>query len=87
MSGKKGGDVFSNIADLAIPFGLLFTLKAIKKVAPVKKATKAKSVKKTRQNGGSHCVLCDRQSGGMSQDMIRSEISKITSDLKSLLQM
>lgn len=86
VKAKSGGDVFTNIGDLAIPFGLLFSLEAVKKATEKKRPA---TPRKAAQKGGkAHCVLCERdQSGGTSHDLVRAEIQKITADLKALLQM
>lgn len=80
----KGGDVFTNVADLAVPFGMLFALNAFKNQAKPKPKPKTK---KQQKGGESSCLLCAAKGGSMTQDMIRTEISKITTDLKNLLEL
>lgn len=114
-----GGSIVKDIADLAVPFGLLIAMKGIKTLVgkkPNDKKTKKASIaskprprsKKTSQKGGevTKCVLCETSNtqhgaGGASvlntgyisssvsqnksNSRVKSEIAKLTSEIKSLL--
>lgn len=81
-------NVFTKVADLAIPFGLLFAMNAFKKHDTNKKQkqqVKAKPPpKKTTIKKGGSCSLCSQQRGG-TQAMVQQEIKNIAYDIKSLL--
>ena len=99
MSGMSGGSLFTDVADLAIPFGLLLSIKGVDYLSKKRKdmAKKKKSIHAhtggngcaataAAQTGGDagSCFLCMQQ-GGMAKARLRSEIMQITSDLKALL--
>lgn len=77
-------NVFTNVADLAIPFGLLFALKALKKTQDTKKKT-TPIVKKKKKGGA--CSACAALQHGGTKEMIQNELSKITDDLRNILSM
>lgn len=88
----EGGEMFTKVADLAIPFGLLFAMRAFKKTTDKKKAAPPKKVvpKKVaspRTKKGGACSVCSQSQMGGTQQVIREEIMKITQDLKALLSM
>ena len=78
-------NVFTNVADLAIPFGLLFALKAFKKTHDNTNKKKA-TVPKKKKKGGA-CSACALQQYGGTKEMIQHELSKITEDLRNILNM
>ena len=89
LEGMTGGSLFTDVADLAIPFGLLLSIKGVDYLSKKRKEMK----KKTHTGGNVHshtggdagaCFLCMQQ-GGMAKARLRSEIMQITSDLKALL--
>ena len=83
----NGGDLFSSVADLTIPFGFLLGAQGVKYL-------KEKS-EKHGQKGGElgTCFLCQQdaaqaaqmQTGAAARAMLRNEIENITNDLKQLL--
>jgi hypothetical protein len=91
----QGGSLFTDVADLAIPFGLLLSVKGVAYLANKKKemmsnkkkhASASASASASHKGGGDPgaCFLCMQQ-GGMAKTMLRNEIMQITSDLKALL--
>lgn len=87
------GEMFTNVADLAIPFGLLFALRAFQnktKEAPKRKRSLKLKPKTKQIKKGGECSVCSQsvtpQLGG-TREIIREEILKITQDLKNLLSM
>jgi len=79
-----GGDIFTDVADLAIPFGFLVGVQGIKMIADRKKNA---SKKKIQHGGDGACFLCmeQQQGGARAKAMLRSEITKITGELRQLL--
>ena len=77
-------NVFTNVADLAIPFGLLFAMKAFKKTQENKPK---QSKPKAKPKKGGACSACSGMQRGGTKEMIQRELSKITEDLKNILSM
>lgn len=87
MYNKKmnGGDLFSSVADLTIPFGFLLGAQGVKYLKEMREKSHA-------QKGGEAgtCFLCQQdaqamQTGAAARAMLRNEIDNITEDLKQLL--
>lgn len=70
---REGGNVFVNVAELSVPFGLLFALKAYQD---------KKVKKKIKTQKGGECMLCNKHGG----NQIKEDIQYITSNLKELLK-
>jgi hypothetical protein len=91
-----GGSFLTDVADLAIPFGLLIALKGAEMA---KSKSKTKTRKKTTMRGGmmmdnddmlheshdAHCYLCSKKAGGGRSSAISNEVRAITSELDQLL--
>lgn len=75
---KNGGNLFVNVAELSVPFGLLFALKAYQDTKKTK--TKTKSMK------GGECLACNKHGGSLSRQKIQEDILSITSDLSAMLK-
>jgi hypothetical protein len=95
--GVKGGSYITNVADLAIPFGLILAQRAMslvmekntKKKGVKAKTTAQKDKKNKQKKGGSSeaCLLCNttHQAGGTNQQVIEREYQRLASELRSLL--
>lgn len=73
---QEGGNIFVNVAELSVPFGLLFALKAYKDKKVRQKKTKPS------QKGG-ECMICNKHGG---RNKIKEDIETITSSLSKLLK-
>jgi hypothetical protein len=72
----EGGDLFKDIADLAIPFGFLVGAKGLQLLTK----------KKTQQHGGEACFLCmQEQEGAARKYRIQQDLIEITDNLKKLV--
>lgn len=86
------GEVFTNVANMAIPFGLLFALKTMKRkdalAKELKSIIKPKGKVPAKKVKGGSCSLCNNthQSGGRKEEL-RDEILQITNDLRTLLSL
>lgn len=94
---QHGGDLLTDVRNLAIPFSLLIAQKGLEYVMnkddkPAAMPAKAKSARKT-QKGGAHdgCALCaaSAQAGGannrVSHARVAEEFRKLSQDLQELL--
>jgi len=71
-------DTFTNVANLAIPFGLLFAVRTMQKKKVSVKGNKPAARKQKGGTSGGHCVLCARSSGGNANiNTISNEINEI----------
>lgn len=80
---QQGGDLFMDIADLAIPFGFLVGAKGLQLLTE-KRKNKAQASQKGGEDGA--CFLCmQEQKGAAMKYRIQKDLIDITNSLKELV--